>query len=77
MKMYKLNPSCQGATEYVRLIDLSDRQAETLLAWLPQSCFTKLKGEEHLMDDCIEYEDYEFWYEHCYQPKADLYEEEL
>ena len=75
--MQKLNPSCQGAIEYVRLTDMSGRQAETLLDWLPQSYFTKVKSEACLMEDCIEYEDYEFWYEHCYQHKTDLYEEEL
>lgn len=76
--MRKLKPSRQGITEYIRLVDLPERQVGTLLNWLPESCFTKVNNEEEqLLSDCIEYEDYEFWYEHCYQPNENLYEEEL
>lgn len=73
----KLKPSRQGVTEYVRLADLPNGQAGTLLSWLPESCLTKVKAEENLLDDCIEYEDYEFWYEHCYLRNDESYEEEL
>lgn len=75
--MRKMKPCRQGVTEYVRLADLPNGQADTLLSWLPESCLTKVKAEEQLLDDCIDYEDYEFWYEHCFLSKDDTYEEEL
>jgi hypothetical protein len=75
--MRKLKPSRQGTTEYVRLADLPERQVGTLLNWLPESCFTKVNAEERTFNDCIDYEDYEFWFEHCAQQHEDLYEEEL
>lgn len=75
--MPKIKPSQQGVTEYVRLANLPEKQVEDLLEWLPQTCLTKVKAEESLLEDCVDYDDYEFWFEHCYQKDSDLLEEEI
>ncbi|WP_017731075.1 hypothetical protein [Nafulsella turpanensis] len=76
--MRKLKPSRQGGTEYVRLADLPNRQVGNLLGWLPPSCLTKVNEEEQILENCIEYEDYEFWYENFYQKDSlAAFEEEL
>lgn len=75
--MPKVKPKRQGLNEYIRLAGLPDKQAGNLLEWLPQSYLTKVEGEESLLDDCVDYEDYEFWFEHCYRDNQDLLEEEI
>ena len=75
--MPKIKPSRQGVTEYVRLANLPEKQVENLLEWLPQTYLTKIEGEENLLEDCIDYEDYEFWFDHCYHQDPDLLEEEI
>ncbi len=75
--MRKLKPSRQGVLEYVRLANLPDKQVGTLLDWLPQTCLTKVNVDEHLMDDCVDYEDYEFWFEHCYKQDTEFFEEQI
>lgn len=64
--MLKLTPHRLGATDYVRLSELPATQAHSLLSWLPESYLTKLETGEFVAEDCIEYEDYEFWYENSY-----------
>lgn len=77
MEIEKIKPKRQGATEYVRLSKLPNEQVDDLLGWLPESCLTKISSGKRLLDDCIEYEDYEFWYENCYAAGKDFFEEEL
>ena len=77
MEIEKIKPNRQGATEYVRLSKLPDEQIDDLLGWLPESYLTKVKKGKKLLNDCIEYDDYEFWYENCYHTGKDAFEEEL
>ena len=62
--MLKLSPHRQGTLEYVRLSELPGPQAAYMRQWLPESYLTKLEEEGFVANDCIEYEDYEFWYEY-------------
>lgn len=75
--MPKIKPHRTGLKEYVRLAELPGRQAGDLLDWLPETYFTKVEGEEIMHDDCVDYEDYEFWFEHCYQSQPDFPEEQI
>ena len=75
--MPKVEPKRQGVREYVRLANLPDKQAGNLMEWLPQSFMTKIGGEQNMLEDCIEYEDYEFWFEHCYLNAPDHLEEQI
>lgn len=70
--MPKLAPHRQGTTEYVRLSALPGSQADLLRNWLPESYLTKLEEEGSLAHDCIDYEDYEFWYEYTRSDKSEL-----
>lgn len=74
--MLKLSPHRLEATDYVRLSELPAEQALSLLNWLPESCLTKLETGEFVADDCIEYEDYEFWYEYS-RKGEDMLDEQL
>lgn len=74
--MPKFTPHRLEATDYVRLSELPALQANSLLNWLPESYFTKLETGETFADDCIEYEDYEFWYEYSRKDET-LLDEQL
>ena len=75
--MSGIKPKRQGVTEYVRLASLPDKQIEDLLEWLPPGFLIKVEEGGSLQKDCVEYEDYEFWLEHCYKSSWDLFEEEI
>ncbi len=73
--MPKLAPHRQGITEYIRLSELPAPQAVSLREWLPESYLTKLENGGFLASDCIEYEDYEFWYDYSRQDASNLDDE--
>lgn len=73
--MPKLSPHRLGSTEYVRLSKLPTPQASSLRNWLPETSLTKLEEEGSVAEDCIEYEDYEFWYEYSRPDKEQLDEQ--
>lgn len=73
--MLKLTPHHLDATDFVRLCELPATQALSLRNWLPESFLTKLAMSDSVADDCIEYEDYEFWFE--YSSQDDMLDEQL
>lgn len=64
--MRKALPQFFGGYEYVQLSKLPQPQAEQLRDWLPLSSYFKIQDGPHYLEDCIHYEEYEQWYDHCY-----------
>lgn len=60
----------------MRLSELPSPQASSLRDWLPESYLTKLEAGGSVVEDCIEYEDYEFWYEYS-RPDEGMLDEQL
>lgn len=75
--MPKIETDRLSGTQYVRLANLSEKQAGSLLEWLPESFLTKAGDSEHTEGYCVEYEDYEFWLEHFYKNADSQPEEEI
>lgn len=61
--------------DYVRLRSLPIEEREQIVNWLNSDITIKIQTEAELMDDCILYKDYEYWYNHVYS-KISLVEEE-
>ncbi|WP_224999923.1 hypothetical protein [Cesiribacter sp. SM1] len=74
--MPKLAPHRLGTTEYIRLSKLPTPQASSLRDWLPETYLTKLEEGGSVAEDCIAYEDYEFWYEYS-RPDEEQLDEQL
>lgn len=75
--MSKATPHRINTTEYIRLSELPAPQAQQLRDWLPESFLTKLEEGNGLADDCIEYDDYEFWYDYSRNSEDLLLNEQL
>lgn len=49
--------------EFIRLADLPTTHREAILAWASRDQIIKiLKEDNTLLNDCIQYKDYEYWY---------------
>jgi hypothetical protein len=59
------------------LSKLPTPQASSLRNWLPETHLTKLEEEGSVAEDCIEYEDYEFWYEYTRPDDKEQLDEQL
>lgn len=75
--MPKIETDRFSGTEFVRLTNLPEKQAGSLLEWLPEAYLRKAGGEENLPGYCVAYEDYEFWYEHFFSDEASHPENEI
>jgi len=58
--------------EYVRLGELPEAERELIKNWLEGDSIIKIKTENELMVDCIQYKEYKQWYKTIYTNAAGL-----
>lgn len=56
--------------EYIRIGELPKNQSEQIVEWLSKDQVIKILTEEKLMDDCVQYADYSYWFDHVYKPEV-------
>jgi hypothetical protein len=69
--MKPISPQHYRGIFYIRLEALPDAQRDQFFNWLPVSDFIKLKVDEHIIDNCVNYQDYLFWFENFYSLERD------
>lgn len=59
----KASPHYDLGTGYVQISKLPFDQALKLRDWLPQTSIIKLRSLDEDLDDCIQYSEYEYWFD--------------
>lgn len=59
----KATPHIEFGTGYVQISKLPFDQALKLRDWLPQTSFINLTSENSVLKDCIQYSEYEYWFD--------------
>lgn len=54
----------------IRLSDLPMNQAHLFSGWIQKGSYVKLGDKNDF--DCVQYEDYEYWYQYYYVTEKDL-----
>lgn len=62
--MLKVRPRFSHGIEFIQLSELPFDQAQNLKNWLSLNSYLKINENNELIEDCIYYEDYEYWYDH-------------
>lgn len=57
--------------EYIQIIQLPPQQREKLLETINQKLFIKILIDGKIVGDCLQYKDYEVWYENIYRTPAE------
>lgn len=65
--MVKSLPHIDQGSGYVQVSRLPFNQALQLRAWLPQTSFIKVRTIDELLEDCIQYSEYEYWFDFQFQ----------
>lgn len=65
--MKPISPQIYRGIEFVQLDKLPEDQKLQLAQWLPGLNKIKIQAENELMDRCITYSDYTFWFENFYR----------
>lgn len=69
--MKPISPQNYRGIFYVKLETLPEEQKNQLGNWLPVTDLIKLKVDERIIDNCVNYQDYLFWYENFYSLERD------
>ena len=56
--------------EYVQISELPQTQLERLTQTINQDLFIKIMIDGKIVNDCLQFKDYSFWYNSVFQPKA-------
>lgn len=67
--MFKLQPIYLNGKKFIQLSQMPLRQASMLLSWLPGKSILRLKSEEVELDDCVEYSNYEYWFDNYFRKR--------
>ncbi|KYG78588.1 hypothetical protein EV198_1471 [Roseivirga ehrenbergii] len=62
----KAQPHIDLGTGYVQVSKLPFDQVFKLREWLPQTSFVKLNLADQILEDCIQYSEYEYWFDFQY-----------
>jgi hypothetical protein len=57
--------------EYIQTSQLPPQQREKLLETINQKLFIKILIDGKVVGDCLQYKDYEVWYENIYRAPAE------
>ncbi len=63
MKAY---PHIEQGAGYVQISRLPIDQMLKLKNWLPQTSFVKIRSEDRMIEDCIQFSEYEYWFDFLY-----------
>lgn len=69
--MQKAFPHIDLGTGYIQLSRLPFNQAIKLRNWLPDTSMITIKSDGYLVDDCIQYSEYEYWYDFLFREEGE------
>ena len=64
----KVNSTIYKGIEFVEISSLPSEQKASLLQWVNPELLIKILVDGKLFPRCIQYKDYEEWYDNSYQP---------
>lgn len=69
--MQKAFPHIDQGTGYIQLSRLPFNQSIKLRSWLSDTSMVTIKAEEGLVDDCIQYSEYEYWFDCLFRQESE------
>ena len=75
--MKKISPSFFRGITFIRICNLPQVQHEELVEWLPPTSIINIKIDDIILEDCLQYKDYEYWFENFFIKEEIGLEEEF
>lgn len=60
--MFKLAPQFLEGLKFIRISELPSEQSQSLMSWLSRNGLLTLSVDGIDMEDCVDYDDYDYWY---------------
>jgi hypothetical protein len=75
--MLKATPNFHQGINFIQISSLPYEQQELFASWVPQSAKMKLVINNISLLDCVEYQDYAYWFDFQYQNHNSLLESSI
>ena len=75
--MLKASPNFHQGINFIQISSLPYEQQELFASWVPQSAKMNLEINNIHLSDCVEYQDYAYWFDFQYQNQNSLLESSL
>ena len=75
--MLKASPNFHQGINFIQISSLPYEQQELFASWVPQSAKMKLVINNISLLDCVEYQDYAYWFDFQYQNHNSLLESSI
>jgi hypothetical protein len=75
--MLKASPNFHQGINFIQISSLPYEQQELFGRWIPQSATMQMEINNIRLPDCVEYQDYTYWFDFQYQNQNSLLESSL
>jgi hypothetical protein len=75
--MLKASPNFHQGINFIQISSLPYDQQELFNLWVPESAKMKVEINSISMNDCVEYQDYAYWFDFQYQKQDSFIEASL
>jgi len=75
--MLKATPNFHQGINFIQISSLPYQQQELFSLWIPQSAKIEIEINNIRLPDCVNYQDYAYWFDFQYQKQNSLLESSL
>ncbi len=68
--MLKASPTFHKGVNFVQISSLPFEQQSIFEDWIPQNSLIKMEINNITLEDCVDYQDYTYWYDFKYQQNS-------
>jgi aromatic ring-cleaving dioxygenase len=72
--MLKASPTFHRGVNFVQISSLPYEQQSSFQDWIPKNSVLKMEIHNIAMDDCVDYQDYTYWFDFKFQQNSSIFE---
>jgi hypothetical protein len=65
--MFKVSPTFHNGINFVQISSLPFDQKECFKNWIPMNSVLRMEINSITLSDCVEYSEYEYWFDYQYK----------
>ncbi len=70
--MLKAIPTYDQKFSFIQIASLPFAQQEAFMLWIPTASIQELTINNITLTDCVDYQEYDYWYDFQYQNSTDM-----
>lgn len=75
--MLKASPNFHEGVNFIQVTSLPYEQQQLFKSWIPETSILNIEINNIVLSDCVDYQDYTYWFDFQYQTQDSLLESSL